>query len=106
MKPNRLARAAPLEEGGAGDAGGLEVIAEQLRKVAALPDRIAVLVDEHERLAVDRCASLGPERAPGAEGANDARVEGPRSRVVGLVLVQSEDASLEINVCPGEPTAL
>jgi len=94
-----------LEELGAGDACGAEVLAEAGR--ASLGDGAAKLVGEDGIVVGEPAAGDGlAEGVPGAEGSHDARREGPCARVVGLVLVERDRASVEVDIAPGEGDGL
>ena len=87
----------PLEELWPVDASALQVGPELVGQVVDVERHALLLKDPRSLLEDGR-----PTRAPGAESADDARIEVPVARVVRLVLVQRDPAANEVDVGPFE----
>ena len=98
MCADLLALLAVFEESLAIDARGLEVTSKLCRE-ALFTEALAGLVDEEGIGTRERCAGLGfADGKPRPERAHDVGPEGPRPRIVRLVLVEGEHAAAEIGV--------
>ncbi|XXR55313.1 hypothetical protein WME83_36845 [Sorangium sp. So ce385] len=93
MGAHLLALVGVLEELRAIDAGKLEMSAEALGRVLDT-EEIAVLVDEERR----RGSRVAAEREPCAQRLRHAGRQRPCARIVGLVLLEAQRATVEVDV--------
>src|SRR6266545_1964347 len=93
-----MARARRFEELLARHAGHREVLAKTIRQVLPV-EWITTWVDEHE---ITRLGTLAILILPDLERPPRAGVERPGARVIGLVLVQTDRARVDVQIFEGE----
>jgi hypothetical protein len=92
-----------LEQYRAINACTLQMVAIAVRRASGIQERLALGVDEDEPLVVEGTFGRLTVRAERGEDPPDSPRESPRSRVVGLVLVEGHATALEVQAAPVAP---